>query len=47
MIPFTTGDDIDAKIAKTIVQQIPDGATLQLGIGSLPNTIGCPWPNRT
>ena len=39
-IPFTTGDDIDAKIAKTIVQQIPDGATLQLGIGSLPNTIG-------
>ncbi|MCB5703558.1 4-hydroxybutyrate CoA-transferase [Megasphaera elsdenii] len=39
-IPFTTGDDIDAKIAKAIVQQIPDGATLQLGIGSLPNTIG-------
>lgn len=39
-IPFTTGDDIDAQIAKTIVQQIPDGATLQLGIGSLPNTIG-------
>jgi butyryl-CoA:acetate CoA-transferase len=39
-IPFTTGDDIDKKIASLIVREIPDGATLQLGIGSLPNTIG-------
>lgn len=39
-IPFTTGDDIDKKIAALIVDQIPNGATLQLGIGSLPNTIG-------
>lgn len=38
--PFTTGDEIDTKIAKMIVEQIPNGATLQLGIGGLPNTIG-------
>lgn len=39
-IPFGTGDEIDTKIAEMIVKEIPNGATLQLGIGGLPNTIG-------
>ena len=39
-IPFVAGDEIDAMIAKPIVEAIPDGATLQLGIGGLPNTVG-------
>ncbi len=39
-IPFKTGDEIDAKIAEMIVKEIPNGATLQLGVGGLPNTVG-------
>ena len=39
-IPFATGDEIDTKIAEMIVKEIPNGATLQLGVGGLPNTIG-------
>lgn len=39
-LPFVLGDDIDLKIAKMVVEKVPDYATLQLGIGSLPNTIG-------
>lgn len=39
-IPFVKGDETDAAIAKQIVQVIPDGATLQLGIGGLPNKVG-------
>ena len=30
----------DVRIAELILPQIPSGATLQLGIGSMPNTIG-------
>ncbi len=39
-IPSVTGTEMDEKIAKLVVSQIPDGACLQLGIGGLPNTIG-------
>lgn len=39
-IPFVTGDEIDTKIAEYIVSAVPDGATLQLGIGGLPNSVG-------
>ncbi|ERT61488.1 butyryl-CoA--acetate CoA-transferase [Megasphaera vaginalis (ex Srinivasan et al. 2021)] len=39
-IPFTTGDEIDQTIAKLVVNEIPNGATLQLGVGGLPNSVG-------
>ena len=32
--------DVDLAIANLVVPEIPDGAFLQLGIGSVPNTIG-------
>ncbi len=32
--------DVDRKVAELVVAEIPDGACLQLGIGSMPNTIG-------
>ena len=32
--------DVDRAVAKLIVEQIPDGACLQLGIGTMPNTVG-------
>ena len=32
--------DVDKAVAKLIVEQIPDGACLQLGIGTMPNTVG-------
>ena len=32
--------DVDRKVAELIVKEIPDGACLQLGIGSMPNVIG-------
>ncbi|MCI2055891.1 MAG: butyryl-CoA:acetate CoA-transferase [Oscillibacter sp.] len=32
--------EIDTAVAKLVVPQIPDGACLQLGIGSMPNAIG-------
>ena len=32
--------DVDVAVAKLIVEQIPDGACLQLGIGGMPNTVG-------
>lgn len=32
--------DIDQAVAKLIVEQIPDGACLQLGIGGMPNAVG-------
>ena len=36
----TEPSDIDMAVAKLVVEEIPDGACLQLGIGSMPNTIG-------
>ena len=32
--------DVDIAVAKQIVEQIPNGACLQLGIGGMPNTVG-------
>ena len=32
--------DIDMAVAKLVVEEIPNGACLQLGIGSMPNAIG-------
>lgn len=32
--------DVDKAVAKLIVDQIPNGACLQLGIGGMPNTVG-------
>ena len=32
--------DVDQAVAKLIVEEIPDGACLQLGIGGMPNAIG-------
>ena len=32
--------DVDKAVARLIVDQIPDGACLQLGIGGMPNTVG-------
>lgn len=36
-IPAT---DVDIKVAELIVEEIPNGACLQLGIGGMPNTVG-------
>lgn len=41
--PFGTGappSEIDKAIAKQIVEHIPNGACLQLGIGGMPNAVG-------
>lgn len=38
--PMDTISDIDKKIASHIVDMIPDGATIQLGLGSMGNAIG-------
>lgn len=32
--------DVDKKVAELIIEEIPNGACLQLGIGSMPNTLG-------
>lgn len=32
--------DVDQTVAKLIVEEIPDGACLQLGIGGMPNAVG-------
>ena len=32
--------DVDQAVAKLIVDEIPDGACLQLGIGGMPNAVG-------
>jgi len=39
-LPQDALTDIDSKIADFIVPQVPDGATIQLGLGSLSNAIG-------
>lgn len=38
----STGEptEVDLAVAKLVVNEIPDGACLQLGIGGMPNTIG-------
>ncbi len=39
-LPATKIDDISAKIGAYIAEEIPNGATIQLGIGSIPDTVG-------
>lgn len=36
----STVSDVDQAVAKLIVEEIPDGACLQLGIGGMPNAVG-------
>ena len=38
--PAAPATDIDQAVAKLVVERIPDGACLQLGIGGMPNAIG-------
>jgi itaconate CoA-transferase len=45
-IPYRTPDEEAMKIGKFIADQIPDGATLQLGIGNLPNAVALHLSNR-
>ena len=38
--PAAPGTEVDQAVAKLVVERIPDGACLQLGIGGMPNAIG-------
>ena len=38
-VPVTEPSDVDRDIAALVVERIPDGATIQAGIGSIPNAI--------
>lgn len=40
LAPSPGPTEVDKAVAQTVVQHIPNGATIQLGIGSMPNTIG-------
>ena len=37
---ISKGTDVDKAVAKLIVDEIPNGACLQLGIGGMPNAVG-------
>ncbi|MDQ0508746.1 butyryl-CoA:acetate CoA-transferase [Peptoniphilus ivorii] len=39
-VPKGSYGEVDEKVAEFIVKEIPDGATLQLGIGGMPNAVG-------
>lgn len=39
-LPSADSDEIDEQVARLIVEEIADGAILQLGIGGMPNEIG-------
>lgn len=39
-VPSGAFTDVDKKVAELIVKEIPNGATLQLGIGGMPNAVG-------
>ncbi len=45
-VPYVEPDEGSMKIGKCIAEQIPDGATLQLGIGNLPNAVALLLGNR-
>jgi itaconate CoA-transferase len=45
-VPYVDPDEDSMKIGKCIAEQIPDGATLQLGIGNLPNAVALLLGNR-
>ena len=46
-IPYKDPDEDSLKIGKCIAEQIPDGATLQLGIGNLPNAVALHLADRS
>lgn len=39
-LPVPPSTEIDEKIASLLLPHIPDGATIQLGIGGMPNSVG-------
>ena len=39
-LPKGSFGEVDKKVAELIVEEIPNGATLQLGIGGMPNAVG-------
>ncbi len=39
-LPAAAATEVDRKIAQLVVEQIPNGACLQLGIGGMPNIVG-------
>lgn len=39
-LPSAPPSEVDKKVAKLIVDEIPNGACLQLGIGGMPNAVG-------
>lgn len=39
-LPILPATEIDEKIASLLLPHIPDGATIQLGIGGMPNSVG-------
>ena len=39
-LPAAAPDEVDKRIAQLIVGEVVDGATLQLGIGGMPNAVG-------
>jgi itaconate CoA-transferase len=45
-VPYKDPDEDSMKIGQCIAEQIPDGATLQLGIGNLPNAVALLLANR-
>ena len=45
-VPYEEPDPESMKIGKCIAEQIPDGATLQLGIGNLPNAVALHLADR-
>ncbi len=45
-VPYNLPDLDSLKIGKCIAEQIPDGATLQLGIGNLPNAVAINLANH-
>jgi len=40
VLPNAPSSEVDRKVAKLIVEEIPNGACLQLGIGGMPNAVG-------
>ena len=46
VLPPTKLDDISLTIGNYIAEEIPDGATLQLGIGAIPDAVGLALKNK-
>ena len=38
-VPTATPDDVETRIGRHIAELIPDGATLQIGVGGIPNAV--------